>query len=510
MRLSKDDDKLNESTSIENQRTILTKFVLQKGGVIIGEYIDDGWTGTNFNRPEVQRLLNDAKQNLIDTIVVKDLSRFGRNYIQVGQYIDYIFPAYKIRFIAISDNIDTFDRQSAAMDMMPIMNVFNEWHAANTSKKIRAVLQANQRAGKYTGWGYPYGYKAGCDKLRTAQIDDESAQVVKKIFSLRLQGNSYGNIARILTDEKVQTPSQYFTRMDGKKSNKKTSPLWCAKTIKTILSDLTYTGCTIQHRTSGISYKNKTQKILPSEERIIKQNSHPPIIDEEIFKSVQSMNKSIAVGRVDKNNFLHPLSGFLICSRCQKKLKSKTYKSKNSTYFICRTYSTFGKKYCTSHLISESIIHKIILADINSMLKEVTLDKEQIIQRFKTKRQKQINSLREQHEKKSTTLKNRISELDRLTQSLYEERILNDYPFELTKTLLLKYTLERQTLTAQLQQLAPVPDMDISDEAETYFTQFQSFFLNPVIDRQFINTLIEKIIIYSSPDALTIYYNFAP
>ncbi len=152
MRLSRDDDKAGESTSIEHQRIILRKYVEEYGGVIVDEYVDDGWSGTNFDRPEVKRMMEDAKTGKIDTVIVKDLSRFGRNYIQVGQYIDYIFPAYGIRFIALNDNVDTSDRSSTAMDMMPIMNVFNEWHAANTSKKIRAVLEASQRSGKYTNW----------------------------------------------------------------------------------------------------------------------------------------------------------------------------------------------------------------------------------------------------------------------------------------------------------------------------------------------------------------------
>ena len=171
LRLSRDDEKTGESLSIENQRIILRRFTSENGGTIVDEYIDDGWSGTNFERPGVKRLLDDAKDGKIDTVVVKDLSRFGRNYIQVGQYIDYIFPAYGIRFIALSDNVDTADRTSAGMDMMPIMNVFNEWHAANTSKKIRAVLEAKWQAGRYTNWAYPYGYRVGADENRAAVID---------------------------------------------------------------------------------------------------------------------------------------------------------------------------------------------------------------------------------------------------------------------------------------------------------------------------------------------------
>lgn len=199
LRLSRDDAKAGESMSIENQRMILEKYVAEHGGIIVDEYVDDGWSGTDFRRPGVERLLSDAKAGKLDTILVKDLSRFGRNYIQVGQYIDYIFPAYGIWFLALSDHVDTADRASAGMDMMPIMNVFNEWHAANTSKKIRAVLEANWRKGKYTNWAYPFGYKAGKDENRTAVIDEEAATVVRRIFEMRIQGYSAQAIARTLT-----------------------------------------------------------------------------------------------------------------------------------------------------------------------------------------------------------------------------------------------------------------------------------------------------------------------
>lgn len=165
-RLSHDDERVGESLSIENQRTLLRKYAEEKGFTIYDEYIDDGVSGTTFHRPEVQRLLDDAKAGIIDTIIVKDLSRFGRNYIEVGQYLDYVFPTFGIRFIAVQDNVDTVNRESGGMEMMPIMNVFNEWHAANTSKKIRAVLKANAKDGKYHPRKAPYGYVKGTVWLR--------------------------------------------------------------------------------------------------------------------------------------------------------------------------------------------------------------------------------------------------------------------------------------------------------------------------------------------------------
>ena len=184
-RLSQEDERQGESVSIDNQRSMLRKYAEEHGFEIHDEYIDDGVSGTTFDRPDVQRLLDDAKAGIINTIIVKDLSRFGRNYIEVGQYVDYVFPAFGIRFIAIQDNVDTENRDSNAMEMMPIMNIFNEWHAANTSKKIRAVKKAHAKEGIYTAKKAAYGYKIGTDKKRTPVIDEETAPIVRRIFELR-------------------------------------------------------------------------------------------------------------------------------------------------------------------------------------------------------------------------------------------------------------------------------------------------------------------------------------
>ena len=202
-RLSQEDERQGESVSIDNQRTILRKYAEERGFEIHDEYIDDGISGTTFQRPEVQRLLNDAKTGVINTIIVKDLSRFGRNYIEVGQYVDYVFPAFGIRFIAIQDNVDTENRDSGAMEMMPIMNVFNEWHAANTSKKIRAVRRSNAKEGIYTAKKASYGYKMGTDKKRAPVIDEETAPIVKRIFEMYASGMSPRKISEILNLEGI-------------------------------------------------------------------------------------------------------------------------------------------------------------------------------------------------------------------------------------------------------------------------------------------------------------------
>lgn len=451
MRLSRDDEKAGESLSIENQRIILQKFVTERGGVIADEYIDDGWSGTSFDRPEVKRLLDDAQAGKIQTIVVKDLSRFGRNYIQVGQYIDYIFPAYGIRFIAVGDHVDTAERGSAAMDMMPIMNVFNEWHAANTSKKIRAALEASQRSGKYTSWNYPYGYQAGRDVNRTAVIDAEAASVVKRIFDLRLQGNSYRAIAIILTNEGIPNPATYFTRLNGEKSGRRCSPYWSPKTVMSILCDRTYTGITIQHKTTGVSYKNRRSVRVPEEERIVKPQAHEPIVSLALWERVQEVNRAPS-GRRDKANRLHTLSGLLVCADCGKRLKLKSARGDaENCCFVCRTYVDLGKKYCTSHFITERQLEAVVLRDICSF--PVLLDEEKAKEGFLKEKARRDAQSKASDGQRLRLSRIRLHELDRLLQSAFEEKLLNRLPEGVFASLCESYQSEKEVLQKTVGEL---------------------------------------------------------
>ena len=257
MRLSKDDERQGESLSIENQRNILTKYAQERGWTVIDEYVDDGYSGTNFDRPQVQRLLEDAKTGKIDTIIVKDLSRFGRNYIFVGQYVDYIFPIYNIRFIAISDNVDTANVNSAGMDMMPIMNIFNEWHSANTSKKIRAVTEANAKAGKYRSTHAPYGYVKGTGDKCLPVIDEPAATIVRRIFEMRATGKTLNEIYTVLNNEKVPIPAVYLYEKFGVTNKKPNKNLWADSILRSILKNPMYLGHLIRLRYTTVSYKNR-------------------------------------------------------------------------------------------------------------------------------------------------------------------------------------------------------------------------------------------------------------
>lgn len=376
LRLSHDDERAGESLSIENQRSILLKYVEEKGWEVYDIYIDDRVSGTTFNRLGVQRLLDDAKAGIINTIIVKDLSRFGRNYIQVGQYLDYIFPTFGIRFIAVQDNVDTANNDNSGMDMTPIMNVFNEWHAANTSKKIRAVLKANAKDGKYHPRKAPYGYVKGMDEKKTPIIDEEAAAVVKRIFEMRSRGMSPRKIADQLNAEGVASPSKYCMEKYGIVGKRKNFGLWSVCPINSILKNPTYLGHMAQQRYSSISYKNHKRYMRDESEWIIVENTHEAIISQELWDKVREVEKSVSQGKKTKRGYTHHLSGFLYCADCNGKMKLN-YINRNGVLdfnFNCGNHMRLGKAYCFSHFIQARVLEDIILTDIQEKARYIAFD----------------------------------------------------------------------------------------------------------------------------------------
>lgn len=416
-RLSQEDERQGESASIEHQRTILRKYAEERGFEIHDEYIDDGVSGTTFQRPEVQRLLDDAKTGVINTIIVKDLSRFGRNYIEVGQYIDYVFPAFGIRFIAIQDNVDTENRDSGTMEMMPIMNVFNEWHAANTNKKIRAVRRAFAKEGVYIAKKAAYGYKMGTDKKHTPIIDEEVAPNVRRIFEMYASGLSPMKICEILNSEGIPTPATYaYAKLEQKPKNK-VMGFWTPVTVREMLNKIIYIGHLPQLCWSSVSYKNHKRYRTDESEWQIVYNNHEPIISQELWDRVQERKKSVATGRKTKIGFTHPLSGFLICADCGGKLKLCTSIGRNSKrryYFDCGYHLRYGKSYCFSHYISASVLEEIVLEDIRDMAKRIVLDEKSIREEFIRHNAELADAAIKKAKKELQTKQKRVAELSRL------------------------------------------------------------------------------------------------
>lgn len=454
-RLSQEDERQGESVSIDNQRAILRKHAEEHGFEIHGEYIDDGVSGTTFDRPEVQRLLDDAKTGVINTIIVKDLSRFGRNYIEVGQYVDYVFPAFGIRFIAIQDNVDTENRDSGAMEMMPIMNVFNEWHAANTSKKIRAVLKSNARDGKYHARKAPYGYVKSNTEKKTPIIDEEAAAVVKRIFEMRASGLSPHKIADTLNAEGILNPSRYSMEKYGIVGRKENMGLWSFCAVNSILNNPTYLGHMAQQRWSSVSYKNHKRYKRDESEWITVYNTHEPIITQELWDKVREVEKSVAQGRKTKRGYTHPLSGFLYCADCGGKMKMNSINrnGKVDFNFNCGNHVRLGKSYCFSHFIQAKDIEEIVLDDIRTMAQRIVLDEKTIREDFMRHNAELADKAIKSAKKELQVKRKRTEELSRLMQLAYEDRLKGKMPEDICISFIQKYSEEQKRLETEIAEL---------------------------------------------------------
>lgn len=504
-RLSQEDERAGESLSIDNQRMILRKYAEENGFEIYGEYIDDGVSGTTFDRPEVQRLLDDAKTGVINTIIVKDLSRFGRNYIEVGQYLDYVFPAFGIRFIAIQDNVDTANRDSNAMEMMPIMNVFNEWHAANTSKKIRAVRQSNAKAGIYSAKKASYGYVKGTDKKRTPTIDEETAPVVKRIFEMYASGISPKNIADILNAEDIPSPGRYAYEKLGHKGRPNEMRLWCEITIRAMLNNIIYIGHLPMLQETTVSYKNHKRQAKDMSDWVITYNNHEPIISQELWDKVHERMKSVAQGRKTRTGFVHPLSGFLICADCGAKLKmSGTYSHNKKEYryhFDCGYHLRYGKTLCFSHYIQARVLKKIILDDIRTMAQRITLDEDAIRKEFERQNEELADKAVKTAKKELQTKKRRIEELSRLMQIAYEDRMKGKMPEDVCVEFIQKYSDEKKTLAVEIEALETslTETANKQQSADDFIRNIKKYLDAPELTREMCYELLDRVVVGGLP-----------
>ena len=505
LRLSQEDERQGESISIDNQRTILRKYAEEHGFEIHGEYIDDGISGTTFQRPEVQRLLDDAKTGVINTIIVKDLSRFGRNYIEVGQYIDYVFPAFGIRFIAIQDNVDTANRDNGAMEMMPIMNVFNEWHAANTSKKIRAVKRANALAGKFSGSRAPYGYIKGTDEKRTFQIDEEAAPIVKRIFEMYASGISPYKIAEILNNEGIPSAGRLTFLRTGEKIRNNEHPYWEETRIRPILKNIEYLGHLAQQKYASVSYKN--HKIIQKDQSdwVIVYNTHEPIISQELWDKVQERLKSRAHGRKMRTGMTHPLSGFLYCADCGSKLKMgyvwHKYKNYYTYNFDCGKLKRYGKSFCFSHYIRANVLEEIVLGDIREMAKKIVLDEKSIREEY-VRHNAELKDQSIKSIKKELQLKNkRIEELSRLIQVAYEDRVKGKMPEDICISFIQRYSEEQKSVTAEITELeTKLNDTETARQnADDFIRNIKKYLDAPELTREMCYELLDRVVVGGLP-----------
>ena len=524
LHLSQEDLREGDSVSIDNQRMILTKYVKEKGWTLVDTYVDDGWTGTDFNRPEVQRLLDDAKSGRINLIVVKDLSRFGRNYIQVGQYIDYIFPLNNIRFIALNDGVDTADRNSTALEMMPIINLFNEWHASSTSKKIKAVVEANAKAGKYGCKQAAYGYIKGDDEKHTPIINPETAPVVLSIFKMRAQGISPRHIADKLNEDGILNPTDYHYSRIGKEPTIAMRHLWSGATVKNILQNRIYLGQLAQLRRTTVSHKNHKVVYKDESDWVIVENNHEPIITQELWDRVREVENSVSNGKPMKTGYVNPLCGLMFCADCGFKMQvATTWRGIKKTpdavpyrSYNCTSYRLFGKNACDSHYITEKCIEKLIVDNIRLMARLVIDDEEAARKRFLAIKNQGDAEKTANSRKNLAANQKRISELQGLIQSVYEDKYLGKSTETSCGVLLSKYETELKALQEEQAKLTAKIDTEKknAEDVDKFIEHVKKYADVQKLTREMCLELIEYITIDKHPSDrkaerdIHIYYKF--
>ena len=522
VRLSQEDMREGESLSIENQKKMLTDYVSQQAGWnLVGIYEDDGYSGTNFDRPGVRQLLDDAKSGKINLILCKDLSRFGRNYIEVGQYIDYIFPSFNIRFIALSDNVDTLDRNSTAMDLMPIMNLFNEWHAANTSKKVRSVLAQNAKEGKYIASFAAYGYLKGDDEKHTPVIDEPAAKVVRRIFELRATGITPTQIAKILNAEGVPIPSDYRAQRLGKPNPYKTTfHYWRHVAARNILGNPIYIGHLAQQKFTTVSFKNHKSVRRGKDEWVIAENTHEPIISQELWDKCQEVDRCASHGKIMKKGIVLPLNSMMFCPDCGAKMKLNGHAKKRdgsvNYFYVCGTYSRCGASTCTTHYISQKQIEKIVLVDILAKARYVIENEDEARQEFlrrkETEGTKHLDDARQQLAK----CQSRLADLKVMTQKVYQDKLLGKVPEDLCLETLGQFRAEEAELTEKVKSLTATLEQDSKarDDIEEFICRLKQYADAPELTREMCVDLIEYVVIgdrpkdKSTPRRIQIYYKF--
>lgn len=390
IRLSREDeeDKI-ESNSVTNQRALLQEYLKNKNEFVIYDiYIDDGYSGTDFNRPNFQRLLNDMKDNKFNTIIVKDLSRLGRNYIEVGNYIEQIFPLFKIRFISINDMIDSYkDPASINNVIVPFKNLMNDEYCRDISMKIRSAFNTKKRNGDFVGAWAPYGYIKDPKNKYHLIIDEESSQTVKLIFKWALEGKGRNTIAKELNKMGILNPTGYkqkilnlnYTNLSATSFGNDYA--WTNTTISQILKNRVYVGDMVQCKERVVSYKIHKIVKNPKEDWIIVENTHEPIVDRDTFNKIQDLLFS-RDNRVEKNGELSKFAGHIRCADCKRAMNKKTLSNKNRNrdywYYICSTYRNKSKDLCTKHSIRNDKLEEAVLEAIKLQI-SLVIEMEEIL-----------------------------------------------------------------------------------------------------------------------------------
>lgn len=506
IRLSREDGDNMESESIKNQRDLLQMFLEQakENLVYIDEYVDDGFTGSNFDRPSWKRLMTDIDNGKINTIITKDLSRMGRDYISMGEYVERIFPERGIRYIALNDDIDTL-HETPGLDFLQFKLVFNDYYLKDTSKKIRKVVKAKKESGQFLGWKAPYGYKKAPNDKHKIIVDEEVRPIIERMFNLILEGKSPRQIANIFSDEHIPTPSVYANLNRGMKVA--AYELWCPRTIEEMLTNETYIGNLTQGRRKKLNYKSKKEIRTPKEEWIISENTHEAIIDKKTFDTVQKLLKKNKNKPTGKNMQL--LSGFMICKECGHAIginKSGDGKRK----YCCCTYYISHSKYglCTPHSCNYDKLENAVLCEIRSMLQNY-VDSSTFEDKVNTA--KRQNDIKIKNHKELSILDRKIKGNLSYIDKVYEDKLNGNIDMEMYNRLTIKYKEEIDIWKSRKEELekelSNISEKETTKEKEKTLKKIKEYLSLEKPNRKILVNLIDKILI-SEDKTVEIHYNF--
>ena len=518
-RLSVDDGNFGGSVSIETQKILLEQYCKDHKITDYKFYCDDGCSGTNFDRPSFKKMLSDIDEGKINLVIVKDLSRFGRNYVEAGMYVQR-FTDSNIRFIAADDNYDSLVNSDDLL--FPIKNVVNEMYARDVSKKTKAAKKAKARDGQFIGSKAPFGYKIDPNDRHHLIVDEPAAQVVKRIFRLASEGVGYNKMAKIFREEKVLTPIAYFNlnNPDYFKSDYWRKEFdWHVTSIRAILNNEVYLGKLVYGKQRNKSMKSKEKVRNPKEDWIVVENCHEPIITQELWDTVHKILN--AKHRPAKAGEVQMFAGLLYCSDCGHCLTYSQKQRKDGSYhgaYSCWMYKTHGKEYCASHYITFDTIYELVLIDIQRNLfqyrKNTDKFKSILSRKYQSDSQKQAEQITLEYEQKQK----RCEELDKIISRLYEDNVLGRIGDERYDSMSQSYELEQ----VEIKKALPILKSKIdelkrqSDCADNFINVIKKYTIIDKLDAAILNELIDKIVVHHKEQAedgrtfqqIEIYYRF--
>ena len=508
-RLSEEEEKHGDSISIINQRTILTRYA-EENKLVPYEFIyDDGYTGTNQDRPAFAQMLADVEAGLVSTIVVKDLSRLGRNYLQVGMLMEITLPRMDVRLIALHDNVDS-DR--GENDFVPMLNFFNELHVKSTSKKVRAVFQAKGKSGQRLTGTPPYGYRKDPDNTKQIIIDEESAAVVRRIFQMTVEGNGPTEIARRLSNEGILCPSVYKREAGVFRDPRNSGPgaVWHKETVSRILGAQEYLGRAVIFKTYTKSYKDKRRFHNPEEKQLVFEGMHPAIVDEATWNIVQRLRQHKHRSPRYGNPGL--FAGVAFCADCGSKLYAHTANLTSRKGYECFRINYTCSKYaqtvsahfsdtgCTRHCIREDVLTEIVLEELKELLDYVSQHTDaftqQVMAKAESTRNRELAALKRALEKH----RRRVADLDTLFERMYEDHVVGKLSDERYQSMSAKYDGEQRTLKQEIIKLEAALSAD-AERAKGVYRFIDTVKQHPVVDEltpAVVHKFIEKIIVFEA------------